>query len=89
MFSILQQNRVEINLSREMKLQHYQYSLQLKEKEGRGRERAKSSAKLFEDIKNKIRQRASGRIKGDDCAALTGSRKIGGVGAKEIREEHA
>jgi len=40
--------------------------------EGGGRKstRARSSAKLPKDIKNKIRRRASERIKGDDCAAL-------------------
>lgn len=37
---------------------------------GKGEKEARGSAKLSEDIKNKIRRRASGRIKGDDCAAL-------------------
>lgn len=37
---------------------------------GRGKGSKRGSAKLSEDIKNKIRRRASGRIKGDDCAAL-------------------
>lgn len=64
-----------------MKLQHYHYSPRPRgrgrveeeeeaEEGGEGGKEARGSAKLSEDIKNKIRRRASGRIKGDDCAAL-------------------
>lgn len=62
---------LEINLSREMKLQRYRYSLQLQGGgAGRGWGEQEVARNFPKTLKNKIRRRASERIKGDDCAAL-------------------
>ena len=84
---------IELNLSREMKLQHYHYSLQLKEeeeeKEEEGKVREQEVAQNFpKTLKIKFAGEHQNVLRVTTALHL-GSRKIENEGAKEIREKHA
>ena len=85
---------IELNLSREMKLQHYHYSLQLKEEEEEEEEeeggaREQGVARNFpKTLKIKFAGEHQDVLRVTTALHL-GSRKIEGEGAKEIREKHA